>query len=225
MRYISGLLSLGLALGCSGALDPDQAPVPAPQGSVEVPPEPPPAPEGDWIEGAIDLAVEWEAMPGMEGEEDPERRKQLRAFFEAHPEYEDRAKLDTLQADACMGIERAHEWVKAPVYKPLVVEVSEENWRVMIAFARNQCTSEDWAWFTDDVRKGVEAQKITYAYGSNENNIVIVQRDGKEVARMPLEGQGYAMLAAGKEPGKTGHDMADSVLAAAWRYFGVSPLD
>lgn len=229
-----GILSLWWVFGCSGAGKPPPQPAPVASEPAPVAPEPaqaapepaseapvPPA-AGEWIDEAVALALEWEVQPGTSPEEDPERPGQLRTFFEAHPEYSDSEKLYQLQDPACaFGIEGAHERLGAKK-EPLVVEVSSDDWRVMVAVAGGFCTSDDWAWFTNEVQETVKQKKITYEYATADNDVLVIRRAGKELLRRPLDGQGYVMLAAGKEPGETGHDMVPGVLAAASDYFGVA---
>lgn len=219
------------ALGCGGLFGETAEDGAAVVDPVEVPPEPvpeieePPEAAPDWIDALIPKAIEWEIMPGTTADENPERPAQLRAFFEAHPEYRDDEALQAELADlACaFGVEDGHERrVNPPPATPLVVEVSTDDWRVMVAHAGGWCTSDDWSWFTNEVQEAVTAKGITWGYGDATNDVLIVKRGETELARQPLAGSGYTMLAAGKSAGETGHDMVDGVLGAAGGYFGVA---
>lgn len=213
---------IALGLGCSGLGEqlPEAVPV-APEPPVApVPVEPPPS---DWVTQAVELALEAEVMPGTEGGDSPERAAELRTFFLAHPEYQDRARLDVLLEDACAdGVEGMHERLLHPPKKePVVVDVDSDDWRLVVVHTDHRCTSDDWGWYTAQVAEGLAAWKVPSAYAHSDNDVVVVRRAGQEVARFPLKGQGYALFGAGREPAEVDHDMSDSVLAQIASAFGL----
>jgi len=178
-----------------------------------------------WVDAAVQEAVDWEEMPGTTSEDDPARRDALRAFFLAHPVYEDPARRQALADMACaMGTEAAHERLaKQPPAKPMVVEVKGPAWRLVVAHASDWCTSDDWAYFTHTVDEGVTARGIDYAYAGAEVSEVVVTSGGAEQARLTLDGQGYLLAKANARSQDAAHDMPDGVLEQAWDYFGDAP--
>jgi hypothetical protein len=202
-----GAGGVALALACAG---PEPAPV---------------APASDWIDGAVEQAQEAEIMPGTTEEVDPARAPALRTFFEAHGEYGDPKRLEQLLELGCLGVEAAHEQLQSPPPKePLVVEVTREDWKVMVAHAESPCTSDDWSWFTNEIGEAVTAKGITYAYGGRTNHEVVVRSASSEkLASHPLEGQGYLLLSAGHPPKEFGHDMPTAIIEGAYAHLGLAP--
>lgn len=189
-------------------------------------PEPEEPPEQvDWIDAAVQEAIGWEEQPGTMLDEAYVQRRlpELRTFFQAHPEYEDPERRETLADLACaFQLEGAHERLANPEpTAPLEVEVTGEDWRVLVSHASGWCTSDDWAWFSNSVHEAAEAEGITTGSAGAQNPELVVVRDGTVLVRHPLEDQGYALLQAGKAPEEVEHDMVDGVLAAASAYFGV----
>lgn len=236
-REAIGLVGVLLGLGCGGveallnpALEPLEPGVEEPGAEapgVEEPKQPEPKqpePE-DWIEIAVEEALGWEEMPGTTMDEDyaEQRRGELRTFFEAHEVYADPQEREKLADLACaFQIEGAHERLRSPKPREAAeVEVDGDGWRLVVAHASGWCTSDDWSWFTAEVGEALEGTGIVYAYAGAENDVLVVRRGGAEVARHPLEGQGYLLLAEGRPPGEAPHDMVDGVLEAASGYFGI----
>lgn len=172
-------------------------------------PLPTPSPEEEWIDQAVDEALEWEIMPGTTGEPDPARRPALAAFFRAHPEYRDpetRARLG-LHACGLGGTEAAHAWLTAPPPKTAVrVEVTGDDWRVLVAHTDVYCTSDDWTWYTNEADEGARARGASTAYAAPDQGEVLVLVEGKERARVPLQGQGFLALRAGQAPVDIAYD-------------------
>jgi hypothetical protein len=208
-------MAVGLALGCAG---PQALPEPAAQ------PAPVAAHAADWIEAAVDRALEGEVMPGTTEEPDPAREPLVRAFFEAHGEYSDPKRLEELLSLGCLGVEDAHERLRAPPPKdPLVVEVTAEDWKVVVGHAETPCTSDDWSWFNNDIREAVEARQIVYAYGGASNGEVVVRNAAAEKLKShPLEGQGYLLLSSAHPPREFGHDLPTAVIEGAFAHFGMA---
>jgi hypothetical protein len=198
MRAV-GWLTIGLGLACAGVPDePPPTPMPPqPPASAEVA-----APAGDWIAAAVDEALSFEVMPGTTGEEDDgTRAAALRTFFETHPEYSDPARREALAMHACGldGTEAAHEFlVNPPPKEPVLVDVVAEDWKVFVTHADSYCTSDDWGWYSAEAGQFATARGAVTAGGSPTNDVVIVRREGTEVARAPLSGQGWLMLRSGK---------------------------
>ncbi len=226
--------ALVLVLACGGggsevepeaAPEPEEEPEDAPDAEPEEATDAEPEEGGDeaWIDAAIDRALEMETMPGTSGEASEERRDELRAFFQKHPEYEDEAELDKLADLACaFGIESAHERLHHPEpLTPYVVEVDKPGWKLVVAHASYHCTSDDWSWFTNDVQTAVTAKGILWDYANADHDVLVVKLGGEEVARVPLQEQGYLMLQEGQLPLDVGHDMPEGVIAEASKVFGV----
>ena len=219
-----------VCLGCAGIAPtpPTEVPSPPPVADRPPPPTPPPAPTPppeppNWIAEAIEEAVQWEVMPGTSGEEEPGRRDELRGFFEAHPEYEDPQKREGLADLACgMGTEGGHAWLMKPEPKtPAVVQVSSDEWRVVLAHASHWCTSDDWAWFTNEVAEEARKHGIQYAYAGATNDVMVVMHGEEQVARYPLSEEGYLFAAPGRESENTDHDLPEFVISAMDTYFGL----
>lgn len=222
-------LSLML-LGCGLLPEKPPAPVeaaPAPPPAVVVP-APPAAPTGDapaWVEAAVAEAISWEEMPGTTGEEDDgTRANALRAFFLAHPEYADAGRRERLAAEACGlgGTEQAHaHLVNPPKKEPLVVEVTSADWKLFVGHASHNCTSDDWGYYSSEHAQGAEARGITTRYAGPANDVVVVQRDGKELLRIPLSDQGFVVAKPGGEPLELGY--SPEVMPGVDAYFGLVP--
>lgn len=83
-------------------------------------------------------------------------------------------------------------------------------------------TSEDWAFFTDDVQRlaGEAGLPIEWTFG----RVAPVRVDGRTVARIPLgatETVGYWFVASGKAPAFQPHAPPEVIWAAAEAYFGL----
>ncbi|MCA9569208.1 MAG: hypothetical protein KC656_15270, partial [Myxococcales bacterium] len=177
----------------------------------------------DWIEAVIDEAIDMETQPGTSPDGSDEQRARLRAFFEAHPEYREASERQKLADLACaFGIEDAHAKLTSPEPRtPLTVTVTADGWKLVVAHASDWCTSDDWAWFTNDVQTAVTAKGVLWDYAGARNDAVVVMRDGAELVRVPLEGQGYLVLGDGVEKAEIGHDMADGVITSIGEHFGM----
>ncbi len=201
-------IGLPLALACGGLTTsqatppvPSDAPEAAPQADLQAPqaPETPTT----WVDQAVEEALANEIMPGTSGDEDDgTRAAALRKFFEAHPEYQDPARREPLWAHACgLGTEGAHDYLtNPPPKKEEVVEVTDEDWKVFVAHSGAACTSDDWSWYTHEVSEAAAARGAVLGHGDMDTNMVIVKRNGVEVARAPLTGFGWLALRAGKPP-------------------------
>lgn len=221
-----------LALACSG-LPGGETPVaeapPVETPPAEAPPTEPtpaetPANGGDpaWVADAVKQALEWEIMPGTTGEPEPGRADQLRTFFLAHPEYADPARREPLALHACgLGTEAAHTYLTSPPPKtPVEISVTTDDWRVVVAHASKHCTSDDWSYYTSEVGQALDARGVKYEYGGPDNDVAVVKRDGAEVGRIPLTGQGFAAARAGKAPIEVEYATTDTVLAGLDPYLG-----
>lgn len=234
MKPTIPLLALSV-LACSGLGDPatpvvqdraapavPSAPL-APAPEAPIPPAPPAPDTVAWVDQAVGEALAWEVMPGTTDDpDDGTRAAALRTFFLAHPEYADAARRAPLADHACaIGTEASHERItKPPARVPLEVAVDKESWRLVVAHSAVLCTSDDWSWYTHEVGEAVGAMGIQYEHAEAENDVVIVRRGGAEVARLPLEGQGYVVAGAGRSPLALGHDMSAGVIEAVSTYFG-----
>ena len=233
MRYACGMrqstallpLLLATALACSGigTEDPLPAEVSPPDPTPAPVPEPDAPDEDEGPTGWIDEAIEMETMPGTSGDESEERMKELRAFFLAHPEYEDPAELEKLADLACgYGLEEAHVKLHDPEPRtPRTVTVEKPGWKLMVAYSEYHCTSDDWSWFTNEVREAVSPKGVGWDYAGATHDVLVVKLGDEEVQRVPLEGQGYLMLHDGKDPQHAGHDMPEGVIEAAQDAFGL----
>ena len=200
-------LLVGLTLACAGA--------PTPTTGT-------PVDEG-WVAAAVEEALDWEVMPGTTGDPEPGRAEALRAFFLAHPEYQDPERRAGLADLACaFGTEEAHTRLTQPTPAvPFVVEVTEPSWRLVVIHAGDWCTSDDWAWFTNEIGEALQTHGIQSVYADASHNAVVVQRGGQEAGRYPLEGTGYLALQAGRAPEDTAHDLPESVMSQLNTYFGL----
>lgn len=224
-------LPLGLLLGaCSASAPPapkPAAPKPAAPPSeapapVASPPAASPPTDTTWVEAAVLEALEWEVMPGTTGEpDDGTRAAALKAFFLAHPEYASAEKRAALAAEACGldGTEAAHEWlVNPPPKEPLVVEVTGDDWKVFVGHASHNCTSDDWSYYTNEASEAASQRGAVTTYGSARNDVLVIQRGGVELKRVPLTGQGYLAVRAGAEPQDL--DYSPDFVEPLDRYFG-----
>lgn len=180
--------------------------VPPPPPAAEPPPPPPPP---AWIDDAVTDALEWEVMPGTDGEPEPGRAEELRAFFTTHPQYADAETREGLADGACGlgGVEAAHERLQAPpTPEPLVVEVEGDDWAVVIGHVDVLCTSDDWAYYSHEAMTAAEELGATVGYANADVSALVVRSSDRELARVPLEGQGFLGLKAGGEPTAIGYD-------------------
>jgi hypothetical protein len=226
-------------LGCGGALPmpiepPSVVPEPAQHEEAddgtpsadEVVADAEPVEEGDptpeWVTEAVAQATDWEVMPGTTSEENPERTLELRAFFLAHPEYEDPDERQKLADMACsLGTEEAHKRLNNPkAAQPMVVHVDSASWSLVISHSSYWCTSDDWSYFTNEVDEAVAAKGIQTAYANAEVSQVVVKSGETELARIPMDGQGYVFARAGQPTSEMEHDMPEGVIQGAMEYFG-----
>lgn len=235
MRTLLPLTAL-VALACAGIPDPEANPDPVlmpPPVATEATPAPAdktPAPvttNGDpaWVAQAVAEALEWEVMPGTEGEpDDGTRAAALRTFFLAHPEYADAARRERLSSEACgLGTEAAHEWLtKPPPKTPAIVEVSTDAWEVFVAHSQYNCTSDDWSWYSNETSEAAIARGAVSGYAGPNNDVVVVQRDGREVARIPVKEQGFLVARAAAEPKEIGYSPTPELLPELDAYFGAA---
>ncbi len=198
-----------LSLGCKSQKPPVSTPEEA-QPALPAEPAPAEAPEASaWVEEAVEAALEWEIMPGTSGEPAPVRAGELRAFFTSHPEYADPERRGQLADPACgLGsTEAAHERLQSPPEAtPLVVEVTRKDWAVVVAYADVMCTSDDWTYYSHDALEAGEQAGALTAYANADEPVVIVRSGEEELARVPLEGQGFKVLRAGEDPREIGYD-------------------
>lgn len=223
-----------LALACAGIPDPEENPDPVltpPPVATEATPAPaeapPAAPNGDpeWVAKAVAEALEWEVMPGTEGEpDDGTRAAALRTFFLAHPEYADTARRERISFEACgLGTEAAHEWLTNPPPKtPAIVEVTTDAWEVFVAHSPNNCTSDDWSWYSNEASEASIARGAVSGYAGPNNDVVVVQRDGRELARIPVKEQGFLVARAGAEPKEIGYAPTSELMPELDAYFGAA---
>ena len=193
--FIRGGVVLAVVLGCGGVGPDEPAPVEVGSGSDSE----------AWLDQAVADALEFETMPGTEPEPTSAAREdELRAFFRAHPEYrdpEERAKLG-LHACGLEGVEAAHRYLQDPPPKePLVIVDDRAAWTVFVAHADNHCTSDDWGWYASEANQAATARGAVIGYAGPENDVVVVQSQGREVARIPVSGQAFVIARAGKAPG------------------------
>jgi hypothetical protein len=220
------LVSTALLLACAGLPSTSTSPPAGPADPAAADPTapvPPTDPQLAWVDGAVAEALYWEVMPGTSGDEDDgTRAAELRTFFLAHPEYADAARRELLAREACGldGTEAAHAWVSSPPARtPLVVDVQSEAWELFVAYADQNCTSDDWSWFTNEANLAAAARGATTAYADPRHDAVIVNLNGREVVRIPLEGTGYLGARAGVDPQELGYTPA-SELPDFDAYFG-----
>lgn len=207
------LFLLLLATACSKSPTPAATPEPA-QAS-------PATPSTDWIADAVEEALYAELMPGTTEEPDLSRVPALETFFRAHPEYADPDKREALWAHACGmdGAEAAHAFLtKPPAKTPSVVEVEGDDWKVFVVHTDAYCTSDDFGYYAYESSEAARSFGAVVGSGRPTNDAVVVMRDGKEVARIPLDGMGYTVLKAGGEPEVFGYG-PDAQMELE-RYFG-----
>jgi len=106
------------------------------------------------------------------------------------------------------------------------VAVETAPWRVVVAFAQYYDTSEDWAFFVNDVFTASKPHAIGTDYIDKGAERIEVVRRGITVATLPLApdtrepfAQGYVAAMEGKEPIVLGHDLSDAVLEQLSEYF------
>ncbi|MCA9489814.1 MAG: hypothetical protein KC621_07815 [Myxococcales bacterium] len=226
-----GVTVAALTLACGGMetpVEPTSAPVDPPE-VVEPEPAAPPEPEDPtaWVDEAVREALDWEIMPGTSGEEgdDGQRAEALRTFFLAHPEYAEAEAREPLAAHACGmdGTEAAHEWLTNPPPKvPLVIEVDDDEWRLLVAHADVHCTSDDWAWYSSEAISGAEARGAKTAWAGPDEDLVVVRVGGEERIRLPLTGQGFFVARANAKPGEIAYDPS-AITSGLDDYFGPVP--
>ena len=203
------ILTALATLACAGLGG--NAPEPRPEPPPVPVPEPEPEPDGAWVSAAVEEALAWEVMPGTTEEPDAsgERAEALRHFFLAHPEYADPAAREPLAAHACGmdGTEAAHAWLTHPPPKtPVTIDDDRDDWRVLVVHADVHCTSDDWAWYSSEAVQGAQARGALTAWGGPDEDVVVVRSNGREVARVPLSGQGFLAARAGTEPADLPYD-------------------
>jgi hypothetical protein len=195
------------------------APAPAPAAPEARAPAGQPAPPGaadpPWLEEAVSEGLDMLTMPGTTPPEPGgAEAAELRAFFLAHPEYSDPALRQQIADAACaFGLQRAHEMrLSPPPKEPLLVELPEGDWRLVLMHADHWCTSDDWAAFTSEVSDRLKARGVlTEGAGAGHDQLVLRQ-GGKELARHPIHGQGYLALRPGAPPVDLGHQMVEDVM-------------
>ena len=243
---------LGAGVG-PGAGDPDDgvaAVEPVTDDEPEEAPEAEAAPE-DAVDAA-DISVaalavaeellEAELAPPPFSEEEPEeladevraeRLEALAAWVVETPEVVARRKLvvDRLQSHADEAAAEAYAGVVADfdASDPAKVEVATAPWRVVVAYAQYYDTSEDWAFFVNDVFEAGKGHAIGSGYLSKGATQLQVTRRGIAVATIDLPpetrepfAQGYVAAMEGKEPLLLGHDQPDELLFDLSDYFGVT---
>lgn len=236
-------LYLLLLLACAGIPNPEEYPdpvltpdaTPAPAEPTPLAPLAPPAPPGPpavaangdpaWIAEAVAAALEWEVMPGTTGEpDDGTRAAALRTFFLAHPEYIDATLRERLASEACgLGTEGAHEWLtKPPPKTPAIVEVNTDAWEVFVAHSQYNCTSDDWSWYSSEASEAASARGAVTGYAGANNDVVVVQREGRELARIPVKEQGFLAARAGAEPKELGYSPTPELVPDLDAYFGAA---
>jgi hypothetical protein len=225
MRTTAAFVTL-LAVACSGDPSVPVAPV------VPVVPVVPVAPvdeavaevQADWVESAVSEALGWEVMPGTTGEDDDgTRAAALRTFFQAHPEYRDPDRRALLAAEACGlgGTEQAHAWLaNPPAPKALDVEVTSPDWAIFVAHADQNCTSDDWSYYSTEVGEAAAARGAGNHYAGAGTNAVVVRMAGSELIRIPLQGQGFLVARAGAEPQDLAYAPTPELLPALDLAFG-----
>lgn len=222
------MLILALLLACGNPAPAPQAAPPTAPSSTPTPPPPPsttapttPGATPAWVAEAVAEALEEEIQPGTTGEAAPGRDVALTAFFIAHPEYENPERRGLLSRDACaVGIEAAHaRLVSPPPRTPHVVQVTTGDWRVVAIHAEGLCTSDDWGWFTSEVGEALRPLGVVVEGTTADNDVLVVQVNGAEVARAPLTDDGYTALRPGKAPLQVGHAPTGEVLPPVKAYF------
>jgi len=196
-----------------------QAPPAKPTETAPAPGPNAPADEG-WIDAAVEEALDSEIMPGTSGEPDLSRKGALKIFFKAHPEYRDADQRAQLWEHACGldGTEAAHAFItNPPPKKPVEVEVKGDDWRVFVAHASGHCTSDDWGYYSSEANQAATEHGATTAYGNANSDQLIIRKDGKELHRIQLSGQGFIAVRAGQKPSPMVYDPGISGSVA--RYF------
>lgn len=223
-----GAALLGMGLACGGMKEPVPVPAPAP---VEV---------DDGATGGV--VVDDAALGELLDAEDPEhqltdqarqaRQAALRAFVDATPDFAEWkvAVLDTITGQDAKTTEEAYTLVKADFAPkpPQPVAVTGEPWKVVVIVSQAEDTTEDWAYYTFEVQKALEAEGIAVVWlKSGGMTAVSVQRDGKEVdtidAKPFLDPDhttiGYLFAMDGATPKWQEHEVSDVVVGAAHAYF------
>ena len=179
------------------------------------------------------LALACAGIPNPEENPDPvltpppvatEATPALRMFFLAHPEYADAARRERISFEACgLGTEAAHEWLTNPPPKtPAIVEVTTDAWEVFVAHSPNNCTSDDWSWYSNEASEASIARGAVSGYAGPNNDVVVVQRDGRELARIPVKEQGFLVARAGAEPKEIGYAPTSELMPELDAYFGAA---
>ena len=99
------------------------------------------------------------------------------------------------------------------------------SWRAIVIWQTTTDTSEDWAFFTNDVSRAAQAAGIDIVWAGESAKVPIV-RDGTTLTTLDLGGQthapiGYLFSRSGHDPEFHEHSMPHDVLSAASAYFGV----
>ncbi len=186
-------------------------------GEGTVAPSTPTTPTGDpaWVAEAVADALQFELFPGITDETQNDiRASELRAFFHAHPEYSNPDLRMELAKDACNGgTEAAHERrVSPPPKQTLKVELSRPEEVVVVIHADRLCTSDDWAYYTNEVQEALDSQGIHHASAGADHDTVVLVHEGVEVRKEPLKDQGYLVLQHGKSAKNVEHNLGEVVL-------------
>lgn len=111
----------------------------------------------------------------------------------------------------------------------LRIEVTETPWRILLVYSNVYATSEDWAYYSDEVLSAAKEKGIKGGSLQMGQHVIVIVRGGEDIATLALpEGErgyghvGYLFAKEGATLELSEHDMSDGVLGRAGRYFGVS---
>ena len=77
---------------------------------------------------------------------------------------------------------------------------------MVVAYADVMCTSDDWTAYSHAaLEAGAQAGAVT-GYADARRTVLLVRAGEEELARVPLEGQGFLVVRAGQEPVPIGYD-------------------
>jgi hypothetical protein len=210
-----------VGLGCSGL------PIP-----TELPELPGTEEEAAEIRPEIAELVAAEDPEGALSDEDrAARAASLELFVTVNPDFDTWRPilLDRIEGTE-EKVEAAYAGVKADFADkpPVEVEVTDEQQRVVAIVTRAYDTTEDWAFFTNDVAEAMKARKVPVVLAGPGVQELSLRKDGKEVGTVDLAPLvmppqllvGYVFSRKGQEPMFQAHEQPEHVIASADAYLG-----
>ena len=133
----------------------------------------------------------------------------MRQFFLAHPEYASAEKRESLAAHACgVGLEGAHAYVTNPPPKMAIRHaVVGDTWRVAVLHVTEKCVSDDFSWYTAEARAAATDAGVKVLWTGPDHDAVVLDKPDGTSERVPLGGEVFTILRAGKPPVTVDYDL------------------